>query len=650
VSSDLYALGVMLYEMLAGRLPYEAADRASYVRLQMTRDAEPVSFHVEDLPAGTDELVSRCLARTPPERPGTAAEVEETLERLAKRAGLARPARPAQGGAAGSPRPPAAADARDPSHDPSRERERAEAASAPGAVKGRGGTARPRTGTVLETPAAADARNPSRERERAEAPVPRAGTPVPRPSPSLASGPIPIRRSALPGGVWAWVVTGMVVAATVGGLAVHWGSPTPGRVEMAGVGPPGPTTSVAAGTAVGAATEGPTPTVTSVFIGDPPVPPPGPTAPTTGSVIVESVPSGASVVDQATGRELGFTPYRRSSVPAGTWDFTLVLPGHRDKPMTAKVEPGRPKRVKATLEPVMPTASPDPSRSPDDPGRTQQRAVSTHSDPATQWKNEKDGSVMVRIAGGTFQMGSTDGRDDEKPVHSVTLSAYSIGKHEVTNEQFERFVTAEGYRTTAETKGSGWMLGSSGAWEEVKGADWRHPRGPGSQHWGRDHPVVLVSWDDAKAYCEWAGLRLPTEAEWEYAARGADGRKYPWGEQAPDEGGVYRANWGEGGDHEVWKRDGYQYTAPVSAFPNGVSPFGCLNMAGNVWEWCEDRYGSYPWGPVTDPVGPTDGSSRVLRGGSWSGVAVIVRPANRSNGGPDRRDAIFGFRPARSLP
>jgi len=237
----------------------------------------------------------------------------------------------------------------------------------------------------------------------------------------------------------------------------------------------------------------------------------------------------------------------------------------------------------------------------------------------------KDSSVMIRIPAGTFTMGSSDGDADEKPVHQVSLDEYYIDKYEVTNRQYKRFCDATGKSYPSDPGFSG-----------MSSYFTSYP----------DYPVVKVSWDDAAAYCTWAGKRLPTEAEWEKAARGNDSRKYPWGNSEPDAGGFYRANWGEGTDRSVWKRDGYEYTSPVGSYERGASPYGCMDMAGNVWEWCADWYdGSYySRSPSSSPAGPSSGSSRVLRGGSWYFFAGSLRCADRGGDDPSYRSVYYGFR------
>jgi hypothetical protein len=191
---------------------------------------------------------------------------------------------------------------------------------------------------------------------------------------------------------------------------------------------------------------------------------------------------------------------------------------------------------------------------------------------------------MVRIPEGEFWMGSDDGEVDEKPRRRVDLNPFSIDKYEVTNTQWEKFMSATG---------------------RVSYLDASNPRFPKFSAPGQ--PVVGVSWHDAEAYCKWGRKRLPTEAEWEKAARGADGRKYPWGDGEPDK---TKAN---------FLATGLGKTDVVGSYPAGVSPYGVYDMAGNVWEWVSDWYQEryYQTAPAKNPKGPSNGKFRVLRGGSW---------------------------------
>jgi len=289
-----------------------------------------------------------------------------------------------------------------------------------------------------------------------------------------------------------------------------------------------------------------------------------------------------------------------------------------------KADDGRMAKVRSTPEAIRSTpeqAKPE-TRTGAPQGMTYLR---TNSQGYEEYTWTKDGSVVVKIPAGTFTMGSNDGDADEKPVHQVYLDEYYIDKYEVTNRQYKRFCDATGQSYPPDPD----FLGMSSYFTSRP-----------------DYPVVNVSWDDAQAYCTWAGKRLPAEAEWEKAARGTDARKYPWGNGEPDAGGFYRANWGEGSDQEVWKRDGYEYTAPVGTYERGVSPYGCMDMAGNVWEWCNDWYGDkyYSSSTSNNPQGPSSGSDRVLRGGSWNCDAGLVRCANRGRSDPSYRLNNLGFR------
>jgi formylglycine-generating enzyme required for sulfatase activity len=214
---------------------------------------------------------------------------------------------------------------------------------------------------------------------------------------------------------------------------------------------------------------------------------------------------------------------------------------------------------------------------------------------------------------------------------------------------FAEFVAATGYQTDAEKAGSGIVLNLlSKDWRLTKGTDWRYPRGPTTDIQGLDnHPVVQMSWNAATAYCEWAGRRMPTEAEWEKAARGTDGRKYPWGNQAP--AGNLLNFVDRNLDVQVGDRsedDGYPFTAPVGSYPDGASPYGALDMASNVWERVADWYGdtSYASSPARNPTGPSSGDYRMIRGGSWSRAARHVRATVRLRYPQGNQSSGLGFR------
>jgi formylglycine-generating enzyme required for sulfatase activity len=236
--------------------------------------------------------------------------------------------------------------------------------------------------------------------------------------------------------------------------------------------------------------------------------------------------------------------------------------------------------------------------------------------------------AMVYVPGGTFQMGSESGETPEQPVHDVTLGAFWIDRTEVTNAQFAAFLNDEGNQTEG---GATWLdTEDENCLMEQSGGEFQ-PKGDYA-----DHPVILVSWYGAAAYCEWAGARLPTEAEWEYAARGPEGHLYPWGDDDPT-------------------CDLAQYsdcsgrTVPVGGLPDGASWCGALDMAGNVWEWVADRYSDtyYKRSPASNPKGPTFGAKRVVRGGGWFYYPSSVRSASRYRGDPGDSGDYVGFRCAR---
>ena len=220
---------------------------------------------------------------------------------------------------------------------------------------------------------------------------------------------------------------------------------------------------------------------------------------------------------------------------------------------------------------------------------------------------------MIAIPAGEFTMGSD--HEVERPPHTVFVDAFEIDQFEVTNEQFERFIAETGYITDAEKAGE---------------TPWRAYAGGKPKH-----PVVKVSWNDAKAFCEWAEKRLPTEAEWEKAARGTDGRTYPWG-NAWD---VDKAN---------TKDAGYRGTTIVGSFPSGASPYGVMDMAGNVAEWTSDWFQPYPGYPGGDGEAQYFGEKyRVIRGGGWFSDQELVRTTERSASSVELANDDVGFRCAK---
>ena len=242
---------------------------------------------------------------------------------------------------------------------------------------------------------------------------------------------------------------------------------------------------------------------------------------------------------------------------------------------------------------------------------------------------------MVRVPAGPFPMGTTEGRADERPVHVVYLAEYYIDRFEVSNAQYARFLTAFG--RNADDAGH-LLLDGLDADAQIRPAAAGYAPLPGTAR----HPVAEVSWYGARAYCQWAGMQLPTEAMWEKAARGTDGRTYPWGEGIDRA----RANYGKEGCCRGDDSDGFFDSAPVGSFWAGVSPYGVHDMGGNVWEWVVDWYGEdyYARSPPRDPSGPQAGISRVLRGGSMSSDPYRLRATDRSGLPPTATYLIVGFR------
>jgi eukaryotic-like serine/threonine-protein kinase len=260
---------------------------------------------------------------------------------------------------------------------------------------------------------------------------------------------------------------------------------------------------------------------------------------------------------------------------------------------------------------VKPTIPPKP---------TDTRANNPHVNGAIGdcWVSPEDGMTLMYITNGEFMMGSTvadsDPDIDEQPQHKVYLDAYWMDKTEVTNAMYEKCVLAgkcqEPHNTNSYTRGNYYRNNAFA-----------------------DYAVIYVDWYQAKSYCEWAGRRLPTESEWEKGARGTDGRVYPWGNDAPTS---------ELANYNNYVGD----TTEAGHYPRGVSPYGLLDMAGNVWEWVADWFGGdyYTNLPSKNPLGPSSGRFRVLRGGSWSNSDWVLYAADRFRDLPDSRNFSYGFR------
>ncbi|QKY70351.1 formylglycine-generating enzyme family protein [Lentibacillus sp. CBA3610] len=302
--------------------------------------------------------------------------------------------------------------------------------------------------------------------------------------------------------------------------------------------------------------------------------------------------------------------------------------------------------------------------------RLNQNNVDHHLAPSHQ----KRGRTLFRdkliyIPGNTFLMGTTDQdgfpSDGEGPIQEINVDSFYMDAYTVTNEEFATFVDATGYVTEAEQFGWSFVfyqfLSSEIAksvsqrvlqtpwWWVVEGATWYHPEGPDSTIQGRmDHPVIHVSWNDAQVFCKWAGKRLPTEAEWEYAARGGlQQKKYPWGDKLTPNGEHYCNIWQGKFPYQNTAEDGYTGTAPSKSFP--PNSFGLYNVAGNVWEWCSDWFTKHisQRGGSDNSVCPESGETRVLRGGSYLchfSYCNRYRVAARTANTPDSSGGNTGFR------
>ena len=266
--------------------------------------------------------------------------------------------------------------------------------------------------------------------------------------------------------------------------------------------------------------------------------------------------------------------------------------------VTAPVEAKAPEPPAKPAPPVAAAPPPPPSRP----------APAAGPRAGEMQKRGKDEAEMVFVPGGGFTMGDTSGDGDpsERPTARVTLSAFWIDRLEVTFDHFARFLQSAGFKV-------------QGNWEQNRGR-------------GGNHPVVNVTWTDADAYCRWAGKRLPTEAEWEFAARGTDGRKYPWGNQWDNNRAAFRGN-----------RAGKQ-TSPVGSYATGASPFGAMDMAGNVWEWTASLEKPYPYVAIDGREDPNAGGSRVTRGGSWFTTQDLLRSSARDFSSRRGQNDKLGFR------
>jgi formylglycine-generating enzyme required for sulfatase activity/tRNA A-37 threonylcarbamoyl transferase component Bud32 len=321
----------------------------------------------------------------------------------------------------------------------------------------------------------------------------------------------------------------------------------------------------------------------------------------------------------------------RNRVPSAALGAGLLVVGYLVLAGLESRAPSLPASPAAT-----PSLTPSPATSSPSPARPSPRA-SPSPQMARVLHNPRDGSVLVWIPPGSFRMGSRDGDADEQPVHWVHFErGFYLGKTEVTWRQFRAFCKATGRDLPDNTI-------------------------EGSFRAGEGDPVFNVDWNEARAYVRWAGLRLPSEAEWEYAARGPKNHPWPWGHTAPDE---TRLNLADAGATWDWPTDtqrrygltkatwtdAHSYVARVGSYPLGASPFGCLDMAGNVWEWARDDYtDSYRRTPRDGSAQEVPGGgARVARGGSWRNPARFCRSSDRGRIPPSEKRATLGFRVARA--
>ncbi|MDE3223961.1 MAG: SUMF1/EgtB/PvdO family nonheme iron enzyme, partial [Nitrospirota bacterium] len=293
--------------------------------------------------------------------------------------------------------------------------------------------------------------------------------------------------------------------------------------------------------------------------------------------------------------------------------------GSRGSRPLVKVEPG------VGVEPVVTVPTPAaPVPKVEEPKPIQEARARPYEAPRLTGKDMagKDGAPMALVPAGEFLMGNNDGDSDERPAHSVHLDAFFMDKFEVTTSRYGKYVQATGR--------------------------------PAPPYWNQmahvsdgDRPVIGIDWHDADAYCRHYGKRLPTEAEWEKAARGTDGRKYPWGNAEPTPsltnfGKRLNANLNYYNDR----------LTPVGSLGDGKSPYGIFDLSGNVMEWVADWYGDgyYQQSPARNPTGPSNGTKKVMRGGSWINDALYLRSSYRYRYAPINRDANFGFRCAMDAP
>ncbi|MDM8522453.1 SUMF1/EgtB/PvdO family nonheme iron enzyme, partial [Desulfococcaceae bacterium HSG8] len=371
--------------------------------------------------------------------------------------------------------------------------------------------------------------------------------------------------------------------------------------------------------------------------------------PRTGGLRIKTVPSGAMV--RIDGSNMGNAPLRITKMKPRDVKIRASLGGYKDKEESVLIEKGIMTQVTMYLDRDEPEEKPAVSEKPSAESPSEPK-------PGTVWKEPVTGMEFVRISKGCFQMGQTGEEkselikavgnerykksfSDEVPRHKVCVSAFDMGKYEVTVGQWRKFVREEKFKTDAEKGGGAYVW--TGKWEKKEGTYWDNP---GFEQ-NDSHPVTCVSWNDVQAFIRWLNrknsskyeFRLPTEAEWEYACRAGTTTAFSFGDCLSTDQANYNGNYPTPGCSKGKYRE---KTVPVKSFSSNA--WGLYNMHGNVFEWCQDWYGDYPSGSVTDPSGPQSGSNRVIRGGSWLDGARYCRSANRSGYSPGRRNNYCGFR------
>ena len=359
------------------------------------------------------------------------------------------------------------------------------------------------------------------------------------------------------------------------------------------------------------------------------------------TIKIHTSPEGAEIRLDGKDKVVGVAPWT-GEVTAGDHEIQVDLAGFMPAAVTVTLAPGDVKEIVFDLLTGTPVLVPEA-----------EEGFIRRQDKAFRWPSEsrlrgRDTAPMILVPAGEFTMGSQSSdlpaASWEKPAHVVRLRAFLIDRYEVPNARYRQFleeIRIFGHRSCdpSEPPGKDHAPGELA----MRGTEWNQSA----------QPVTEVDWWDAAAYCAWAGGRLPTEAEWEKAARGTDGRAYAWGNDPPGasrQGNFADLSFKYRNPDWTWivpkYDDGHAFVAPIGSYPGGASPYGAEDMAGNVWEWVSDWYGPeyYRTSPPADPRGPATGTHRVVRGGSWNDAGWDLRVASRLKFPPDFRTRTVGFR------